>query len=142
MFDITKTRLILRAYMLSQVDPLPQLQQWENRPFEIPDAITGNWIREIMEYSGETVIASNTKSHKGNYRIDVVVPTGSGTEYLDSVTNAIVSAFPPGTALTDSPETCVVNVRASQRLQARRDTTSGAWYSQPVMVSWEVYSYF
>ncbi len=138
--DITKVRLILRTHLLSAVPTLPALQQWENNNFEAPDPESKNWIREQMEPTTERLVATNTIANTGNYRVDVVVPNGLGTEGLEAISNDIVAAFPPGLSLTDVPPTCTVQVRQAQRRQARRDTRDRVWYFQPVIVSWIVYT--
>ena len=138
--DITKVRLILRAHLQTAVPSLPSLQQWENRNFEAPDPESTNWIREQMEPTTERLVATNTIANTGNYRVDVVVPNGEGTEGLEAISDDIVAAYPPGLSLTDSPPTCTVQIRQAQRRQARRDTRDRVWYFQPVIVSWIVYT--
>lgn len=138
--DTTKVRLTLRTHLLSVVPTLPLLQQWENRAFETPTPNSTNWIRELMEPLAERVVASNTIANTGNYRIDVVVPNGEGTEGLEAISDDIVAAFHPGLSLQDPGLTCTVQIQRSQRRQARRDTQAKAWYAQPIVVSWVVYT--
>lgn len=139
--DTTKVRLLLRAHLKTVVG-LPTVQQWENHNFVPPDAKAGNWIRELMEPAREVWGATNTIVHTGNYRVDVVVPAGSGTETMESISDAIKAAFHPGLSLSDVPKTCAVSINRSERLPARRDTRDRAWYSQPVLIRWVVYTTF
>jgi hypothetical protein len=137
--DLTKVRLLLRSVVTS-IPGIPPLAQWENQNFEGPDPEGTNWIRELNSPLSERPVATNTIQHVGTYRIDVVVPSGSGTETLESLTDSIKAAFEPGDQVQDPA--CTVQIIKSERLPARRDTRDNAWYFQSVAVTWHVYTTF
>lgn len=139
--DLAKVRLILRSH-LSTISGLPGLVQYENRTFETPSPDGNDWLREYMQIQRERWAASNTKRHDGVYRIDVVVPSGAGTERMEGYSSSIITAYHPGLSITDSPETCTVQIFQSQRRQAGTDTRNRAWYSQTCLINWTVYTTF
>lgn len=142
-FDSTKVRLILRSHLATIPEfPGHSLVQYENRTWDAPDPDGTDWIREYMEPVAEDWAASNTIEHSGNYRIDVVVPSGDGTERMEALSDAIKNAYFPGLTLADVPKTCAVRINRSHRRPARRDTRDRAWYAQSVIISWVVYTTF
>lgn len=139
--NLPKVRLILRSHLLT-ITGLPAAVQYENRTFEAPDPEGTDWLREYMTVQRERWAATNTKRHDGQYRIDVVVPSGEGTEKMEGYSSDIVAAYHPGLSLTDSPPTCTVQIFQSARRGATRDTRDRAWYAQTVLVNWTVYTAF
>lgn len=139
--NLSKVRLIIRAHMLT-IPGLPGVIQYENRQFEAPDPKGTDWLREYMQIQRERWAASNTTRHDGQYRIDVVVPSGEGTEKMEDYSSAIKAAFHPGLSLADIPTTCTVQIMQSSRRPAARDTRDRAWYAQMVLINWVVYTTF
>lgn len=141
--DSTKIRLILRAH-LATIPGIPGLGlvQQENRAWTAPDPEGTDWLREYQEPSQERWAATNTESHRGNYRIDVVVPSGEGTERMEEISDLIKTAYHPGLSLQDVAQTCTVQIERSNRRPGQRDTRDRAWYAQPVIIQWVVYTTF
>lgn len=98
------------------------------------------WIRHALAYGPERVTSKpadgGTKERIGTWRLLCCFPQGTGVATIDTLTQAIVDAFPVGLTLTSGATD--VRCRGGRRWAGGSDIVAG-WWVVPVDIYWLVY---
>lgn len=143
MLDTATVRKML-ADRLLLVPNLPTLVAWQNRTFQPPDAKDGNaYIRETFAVISEQLQAFEQVTTIGRVNYDIFVPAGSGTDLIETYTQAIAGSFKPATTLRTilgQDTGCPVQIYNTQRIPARPDRETDVWYVGGVLINWRAFA--
>ena len=135
-FDEELMRRRVRAQLLT-ASPLPAADNiaWQNVLFDPPPVEKGeSWIRESFFPVNEVLAATQMVTVHWRCVYDVFVPVGFGTSLQEETTRGIVGVFYPGQWLQGPPNDCPLHVVRTERLPARKDPETLAWYMQAVSI--------
>lgn len=124
-FDI---RAAIRTRVLT-VGSLPADKKWENKKFQ-PPANT-EWLRETFMITSQRHTATGTIETLGIAQYDLLYPSDTGTNTADTVADALVAAFPPGTSLSG------IQIYRAERGTAREESH---WFMTPVSIYWRAFT--
>lgn len=99
------------------------------------------WLRHRLAPADERLLTmpaqGGWKQVDGAWRLLLHFPLDTGTTAGDTLSAAIVLAFPPGLTLTSGAVT--VRIDSSRRWSGGRDIEEG-WYTIPIDVRWHVWA--
>lgn len=130
MFDANDVRALLDAH-LQTVAGLPDLVT-ENTRYTPQDT---TWTRStLLPARSITPVLGQRVQLQGTYQVDVIVPAGTDTTASGPLCKAIMSAFFPGTTVTDGTNVVTIN-NITQQVSMVDDQMN---YMVPLQIEWFV----
>ncbi|MEQ8767210.1 MAG: phage tail terminator-like protein [Planctomycetota bacterium] len=129
-FDTRAIRQAFRSRLL-EIEGLPTIIAWQNRPFE-PPTDGSIWMRETLLVAYDLRAAVGLVQSGGQYRVDLFGPDDSGTEQLEDLSRKLTTSFVPGWVLYQDGRDSL-EVLSTSRTPRRRD---GIWGHLPVSITW------
>lgn len=133
----SKIRAGLRQ-RLSEVSGIPAVRYWarQNRDFTKPDQSIA-WLREafVPQTNAAASVSGEARliRHNGVYSIDLFFPLGKGTNEADTLCDAIISRFAPGSSYVYEGQ--VIRIKSAYAGPAQPQEQ--LWYFRPVTIVWQ-----
>ena len=114
----------------------PSAIAYENYFFEPTDGTPYARLTLFPQSSNPFSVDGNTSQHRGMFQVDIACPAQNGTAQVESLADAVTTAFKTGLRLPAGSDT--IRIDSSQRAPAMPDA---AWITVPVTVSWRVFAH-
>lgn len=103
------------------------------------------WLRESFLPGDDVLAGTNTLEGVSIYEIDVMTPSGAGTEDAEKLAQRIAKQIPAGKSLQSEDNSVQIGVTRSARGAGRDAGTFGTsqqiWYMVPVMITFRTYAF-
>lgn len=132
--DEAKIRKTMRAVLLT-LSTLPAYRAWENRTGK--PTVDQPKVSDQLTPVDESQRASGLYEYNGMYIVEISVPTGRGTELLDSLLFDVVNLFPSNRGIQGD----LMNIQVDRAFRTSRlKDPTGKFYTAQVRVLFRTYT--